>query len=132
MEPITGGKYIDIIVKRDEISRYGLSVDDVNNVVEIALGGMELSTTIEGRQRFSINARFGQDFRNNLESIKHLQVQTMKYGPIPMEAVADIKISEGPPMINSENAMLRGTVLFNVRDRDLGGPSQRPGQNWIK
>jgi Cu(I)/Ag(I) efflux system membrane protein CusA/SilA len=121
VEPITGGKYIDIIVKRDEISRYGLSVDDVNNVVEIALGGMELSTTIEGRQRFSINARFGQDFRNNLESIKHLQVQTMKYGPIPMEAVADIKISEGPPMINSENAMLRGTVLFNVRDRDLGG-----------
>jgi len=121
VEPITGGKYIDITVKRDEISRYGLTVDDVNSVVEIALGGMRLTTTVEGRQRFSVNARFGQDFRNNLESLKRLQVQTMKYGPVPLEAVADVKITEGPPMINSENAMLRGTVLFNVRERDLGG-----------
>ncbi len=121
VEPITGGKYIDIIVKRDEISRYGLTVDDVNSVVEIALGGMRLTTTVEGRQRFSVNARFGPDFRNNLESLKRLQVQTMKYGPVPLEAVADVKITEGPPMINSENAMLRGTVLFNVRERDLGG-----------
>lgn len=120
VEPITGGKYIDIVVKRDEISRYGLTVDDVNSVVEIALGGMRLTTTVEGRQRFSVNARFGQDFRNNIESLKRLQVQTMKYGPVPLEAVADVKITEGPPMINSENAMLRGTVLFNVRERDLG------------
>jgi Cu(I)/Ag(I) efflux system membrane protein CusA/SilA len=110
VEPITGGKYIDIVVKRDEISRYGLTVDDVNSVVEIALGGMRLTTTVEGRQRFSVNARFGQDFRNNLESLKRLQVQTMKYGPVPLEAVADVKITEGPPMINSENAMLRGTT----------------------
>ncbi|MEO7529043.1 MAG: efflux RND transporter permease subunit, partial [Chitinophagaceae bacterium] len=120
VEPITGGKYIDIVVKRDEISRYGLTVDDVNSVVEIALGGMRLTTTVEGRQRFSVNARFGQDFRNNLSSLKRLQVQTMKFGPVPLEAVADVKITEGPPMINSENAMLRGTVLFNVRERDLG------------
>jgi Cu(I)/Ag(I) efflux system membrane protein CusA/SilA len=119
-EPITGGKYIDVIVKREEIARYGLSVDDVNMVVESALGGMKLTTTVEGRQRFSVNARFGQDFRNNLSDLKHLQVQTMNFGPIPLEAVADIKITEGPPMINSENALLRGTVLFNVRDRDLG------------
>ena len=80
---------------------------------------MRLTTTIEGRQRFSVNARFGQDFRNNLTALKRLQVQTMNYGPIPLEAVADVKITEGPPMINSENAMLRGTVLFNVRERDL-------------
>ena len=119
-EPITGGKYIDIIVKRDEISRYALSVDDVNAVVESALGGMKLTTTIEGRQRFSINARFGQDFRSSLGDLKRMQVQTMNFGPIPLESVADIKITEGPPMINSENALLRGTVLFNVRDRDLG------------
>jgi copper/silver efflux system protein len=120
VEPITGGKYIDIIIKRNEIGRYGLSVDDVNTVIESALGGMKLTTTIEGRQRFSVNARYGQDFRNNLESLKRLQVQTMNYGPIPLEAVADIKLNDGPPMINSENAMLRGTVLFNVRERDLG------------
>jgi Cu(I)/Ag(I) efflux system membrane protein CusA/SilA len=121
VEPITGGKYIDIHIKRDEISRYGLSIDDVNQVIEIALGGMKLTTTVEGRQRFSVNARYGQDFRNNLQALKRLQVQTMNYGPIPLEAVADIQIAEGPPMINSENAMLRGTVLFNVRERDLGG-----------
>ncbi len=120
VEPITGGKYIDISVKRDEISRYGLTVDDINSVVEIALGGMRLTTTVEGRQRFSVNARFGQDFRSNLSSLKHLQVQTMQYGPVPLESVADVRITEGPPMINSENAMLRGTVLFNVRERDLG------------
>lgn len=120
VEPITGGKYIDISVKREEIGRYGLSVDDVNAIVESALGGMRLTTTVEGRQRFSVNARFGQDFRNNITALKRLQVQTMNFGPIPLDAVADIKLSEGPPMINSENAMLRGTVLFNVRGRDLG------------
>ncbi|HNP24998.1 MAG TPA: efflux RND transporter permease subunit [Panacibacter sp.] len=128
VEPITGGKYIDITIKRDEISRYNLSVDDVNSIVESALGGMKLTTTIEGRQRFSVNARFGQDFRNNLEALKRLQVQTMNFGPIPLQAVADIKISEGPPMINSENAMLRGTVLFNVRERDLGSTVEEAQQ----
>ena len=121
VEPVTGGKYIDITVKREEIGRYGLSTDDVNAVVSTALGGMQLTTTIEGRQRFSVNARFGQGFRDNLSSLKRLQVQTMNYGPIPLEAVADVKITEGPPMINSENAMLRGTVLFNVRERDMAG-----------
>lgn len=120
VEPITGGKYIDIVVKREEIGRYGLSVDDVNTVVESALGGMKLTTTIEGRQRFSVNARYGQDFRNNLSALKRIQVPTMNFGPVPLEAVADIKLSDGPPMINSENALLRGTVLFNVRERDLG------------
>lgn len=119
-EPITGGKYIDIAVKREEIGRYGLSVDDVNTVVESALGGMRITTTIEGRERFSVNARYGQDFRSSLDDLKKLQVQTPDFGPVPLEAVADIRISEGPPMINSENALLRGTVLFNVRDRDLG------------
>lgn len=128
VEPITGGKYIDIAVKREEIGRYGLSVDDVNTVIESALGGMKLTTTIEGRQRFSVNARYGQDFRNNLEALKRLQVQTMNFGPIPLEAVADIQLSDGPPMINSENAMLRGTVLFNVRERDLGSTVQEAQQ----
>ena len=121
VEPITGGKYIDLVLNRDEIARYGLSIDDVNTVIETALGGVKLTTTVEGRQRFSVNARFGQDFRNNLQALKRLQVQTQGFGPIPLEALAALKISEGPPMINSENALLRGTVLFNVRDRDLAG-----------
>lgn len=119
-EPITGGKYIDIEAKRAEIGRYGLSIDDINNVVEAAIGGMKLTTTIEGRQRFSVNARYAQEYRNSLDALKKLPIQTMQFGSIPLESVATIKISDGPPMINSENAMLRGTVLFNVRDRDLG------------
>ncbi len=120
VDPITGGKYLDIQVNKEEIGRYGLSVDDVNEVVESALGGMNLTTTVEGRQRFSVNARLAQDYRNNIEAIKRTLVQTMNYGPIPLSSVADIKISDGPAMIQSENALLRGTVLFNVRDRDLG------------
>ncbi|MGN6801385.1 MAG: efflux RND transporter permease subunit [Ginsengibacter sp.] len=124
VEPVTGGKYIDINIKRDEINRYGLTVDNVNAVVQSALGGMKLTTTIEGRQRFSVNARYAQDFRDNMEALKKLQVQTKQFGPVPLDAVADVKITTGPPMINSENALLRGTVLFNVRDRDLGSTVQ--------
>lgn len=120
VEPITGGKYIEVKIKREEIGRYGLSVDDVNMVVESALGGMNITTTIEGRQRFAVNARFAQDYRNSLDNLKRLLVNTPAYGQIPLSAVADIYINEGPPMINSENAMLRGTLLFNVRERDLG------------
>jgi Cu(I)/Ag(I) efflux system membrane protein CusA/SilA len=132
VEPITGGKYVDIAIRREEIGRYGLSVDEVNSAIEIALGGMKLTTTIEGRQRFSVNARYGQDFRNNLQALKRLQVQTMEFGPVPLESVADIKLSDGPPMINSENAMLRGTVLFNVRERDLGSTVKETQQKLNK
>jgi Cu(I)/Ag(I) efflux system membrane protein CusA/SilA len=121
VDPITGGKYLDITIKREEIGRYGLTVDDVNSIVESALGGMKLTTTVEGRQRFSVNARYGQDFRDNLTALRRLQVPTATMGPVPLEAVADIRLTDGPPMINSENAALRGTVLFNVRDRDLSG-----------
>lgn len=120
VDPITGGKYLDIQVNKDAIGRYGLSVDDVNEVVESALGGMNLTTTVEGRQRFSVNARLAQDYRSNLEAIKRTLVQTTNNGPIPLSSVADIKINNGPAMIQSENALLRGAVLFNVRDRDLG------------
>ena len=121
VEPITGGKYLDVKIKKEEVGRYGLNENDVNMLVESALGGMNLTTVIDGRQRFSVNARFAQNYRNSIEDIKRLLVQTPLYGPVPLSAVADVFISEGPPMINSENAMLRGTVLFNVRDRDLGG-----------
>lgn len=119
VEPIIGGKYIDVKIKKEEIGRYGLTVEDVNMVVESSIGGMNIINTIEGRQRFFVNARFAQDFRRSTEDLKSLLV-TSPVGPIPLSAVADIVIAEGPPMINSENAMLRGTVLFNVRGRDMG------------
>jgi copper/silver efflux system protein len=120
VEPITGGKYLDIKIKKEQLGRYNLTVDDVNMFIETALGGANITQTIEGRQRFPVSVRLAQDFRNSIEKLARLPIITMDYGPIPLGAVADIGISEGPPMINSENAMLRGTLLFNVRDRDLG------------
>jgi Cu(I)/Ag(I) efflux system membrane protein CusA/SilA len=120
VEPITGGKYIDIKIKREELGRYGLSIDDVNMYIETALGGANITQTVEGRQRFSVSVRMAQQYRNSVDKLKQLPVTTMGYGPIPLGTLADISITEGPPMITSENAMLRGTLLFNVRARDLG------------
>jgi copper/silver efflux system protein len=120
VDPITGGKYLSINVNREAIGRYGLSVNDVNMIVESAIGGASVGQTVEGRQRFSINVRLAQDFRNSIESLKRIPIQTPGLGTVPLSAVADIKFEDGPPMIVSENAMLRGAVLFNVRDRDLG------------
>lgn len=132
VEPVTGGRYIDITVRRNEIGRYGLSVDDVNMYVETALGGMNLTTTIEGRERFTVNTRLGQDFRNSLEAINQIPIKTATSGTIPLSAVASISLTEGPAMINSENAMLRGTILFNVRDRDLGSTVQEAQEKLNK
>ncbi|MET3114971.1 Cu(I)/Ag(I) efflux system membrane protein CusA/SilA [Pedobacter sp. CG_S7] len=120
VDPITGGKYLSVDVKREELARYGLTVDNINQTVESALGGASVGNTIEGRQRFSISVRLGQEFRNSVESIKRIPLQSASMGEIPLSAVADIKFEDGPPMINSENALLRGAVMFNVRDRDLG------------
>ncbi len=120
VDPITGGKYLSINVKRDELARYGLNVDDVNQVVETALGGASLGNTIEGRQRFSISVRLGENFRNSLENIKRIPLISKSMGAVPLSALAEVSFEDGPPMINSENAMLRGAVMFNVRGRDLG------------
>lgn len=120
VEPITGGKYLTINPRREDLSRYGLSVDDVNQTVESALGGASIGNTVEGRQRFSINVRLAQDYRNSVERIKRIPLMSPAFGEVPLSSVADIAFQDGPPMITSENAMLRGAVLFNVRDRDLG------------
>ncbi|PTX13086.1 Cu(I)/Ag(I) efflux system membrane protein CusA/SilA [Pontibacter mucosus] len=124
VEPITGGKYLEIDINREAISRYGLTVDDVNMIVESALGGTPIGNTIEGRQRFSINVRLAQEYRNSVERIERIPIQTASAGTIPLASVATVRFTEGPPMINSENAQLRGAVLFNVRDRDLGSTVQ--------
>jgi Cu(I)/Ag(I) efflux system membrane protein CusA/SilA len=124
VEPITGGKYLAIDIRRADLGRYGLSVDDVNQTVETALGGAPIGQTVEGRQRFTISVRLAQDYRNSVENIKRIPLQSADFGEVPLSAVADIKFEDGPPMINSENALLRGAVLFNVRDRDLGGTVQ--------
>lgn len=120
VDPITGGKYLTIDVNRDALGRYGLSVNDVNMIVESAIGGSPIGQTIEGRQRFTISVRLSQDYRNSIEQLKRIPIKTPSLGMVPLSSVADIKFENGPPMIVSENALLRGAVLFNVRDRDLG------------
>jgi Cu(I)/Ag(I) efflux system membrane protein CusA/SilA len=120
VEPVTGGKYLSIDIKRDQLARYGLSIDDVNTTVEAALGGSPIANTIEGRQRFSIQVRLAQDYRNSIDRLKRISLNTSDAGTIPLSAVAEVKFTNGPPMITSENAILRGAVMFNVRDRDLG------------
>ncbi|MBA4056173.1 MAG: AcrB/AcrD/AcrF family protein, partial [Marivirga sp.] len=124
VDPITGGKYLVIDIKREELGRYGLSIDEVNMMVESAIGGTPVTRTIEGRQRFSVNVRLAQDYRSSLDQLKRIPILTPALGTVPLSAVADMRFEDGPPMINSENAMLRGAVLFNVRDRDLGSTVQ--------
>jgi copper/silver efflux system protein len=120
VDPITGGKYLTVDINREALARYGLTIDDINLIVESAIGGSPIGQTIEGRQRFSINIRLAQDYRNSIGQLNRIPVQTPSSGTIPLSFVADIRFEDGPPMITSENAMLRGAVLFNVRDRDLG------------
>lgn len=120
VDPVTGGKYLTIDINRDALGRYGLTVDDVNLVVESAIGGAPVGQTIEGRQRFAVGVRLAQDFRNSMERLQRIPIKTSTMGFIPLSTVASIRLENGPPMIASENAMLRGAVLFNVRDRDLG------------
>lgn len=128
VDPITGGKYLTIDVDRNAMGRYGLTVDQVNMIVESAIGGSPIGQTIEGRQRFTISVRLAQDYRNSIDQIMRIPVKTPALGTVPLSAVADIKFENGPPMITSENAMLRGAVLFNVRDRDLGSTVQEAMQ----
>lgn len=120
IEPVTGGKYLEINIKRDMLERYGLTVNDVNNVVETAIGGAPFASTIEGRRRFNIQVRLGQDYRNSIDRLKRIPLVSPAVGTIPLSAVTDIRFADGPPMIASENAILRGAVMFNVRGRDLG------------
>lgn len=124
VDPVTGGKYLEIDVNREALGRYGLTVDDVNLIVESALGGAPIGNTVEGRRRFAINVRLAQEYRNSVDRIRRIPIQTASEGTIPLSSVATVRFTDGPPMINSENAQLRGAVLFNVRGRDMGSTVQ--------
>jgi Cu(I)/Ag(I) efflux system membrane protein CusA/SilA len=132
VEPITGGKYLVLDIDRGALSRYGLNIDDINMMIESAIGGSPVGQTIEGRQRFTISVRLAQDFRNSIAQLKRIPIKTPALGTIPLSAVAEIKYERGPSMIVSENALLRGAVLFNVRDRDLGSTVEEAIQTLSK
>ena len=120
-ERVTGGQYLDIKVDRQAAARYGLNVEDVENIIQGAIGGMDLTTTVEGRQRFPVSVRYARDFRSDMDEIKRVQVPVGNTEHIPLAEVADIRYSTGPDMINSENSLLRSIVYLNVKGRDQGG-----------
>lgn len=120
-ERITGAPYQEISVDRAAASRYGLNVGDVEDAIEVAGGGKNLTTTIEGRQRFPVEVRYARDFRATPEQLGQLLVTASNGAQIPLDKVTTAKLTMGPSMISSENGLLRGTVLLNVRGRDVGG-----------
>src|ERR1017187_2404265 len=120
-ERITGAPYLEIKTNREAAARYGINVGEVQDVIETAIGGKNLTTVIDGRQRLPVRVRYSRDFREDPETLRRVLVTASNGAQIPLGEVADIRLVMGPTMISSENGLLRGTVLMNVRGRDVGG-----------
>ena len=118
-ERLTGGRYVDVNIRRDDAARYGLNIADVQSVVSSAVGGENIGETVEGLQRFPINLRYPREMRDSLEKLRSLPVVTERGQRLVLSDVADIRIADGPPMLRSENARLSGWVYVDIRDRDL-------------
>lgn len=119
-ERVFGGRYVVVDINREKSARLGLNIDDVQNIVTAAIGGMNVSETIEGLERFPINLRYPRQFRDSLESIRSLPVLTPQGARIPLSDIALIEIEDGPPMILSENARPTGRVYIDIADIDVG------------
>ncbi|HEY9721071.1 MAG TPA: efflux RND transporter permease subunit, partial [Oscillatoriaceae cyanobacterium] len=117
---VVGGRYLNIVPNRWAIARYGLSVGDVQQVIEAAIGGMTVTNTVEGRDRFPVRVRYARDFRADPTTLGQVLVPTPAGAQIPLAELADITVTDGPPMISSENALLDSIVYLNVRGRDMG------------
>lgn len=120
-ERASGGFFVDFAPKREALARYGLTVNDVQDVIMSAVGGENVSTTIEGRERYSINVRYPRDLRENVDQLERILVKTMKGVQVPMSELADITLVNGPSMIRDENGMLAGYVYVDITGRDVGG-----------
>ena len=120
-ERLTGGRYVDITINRDAAARFGLNISDVQSVVTSAIGGDNVGETVEGLQRFPINVRYPREIRDSLEKLRRLPFVTERGARLVLGDVADLRISDGPPMLRSENARLSGWVYVDIRGRDLKG-----------
>ncbi len=116
-----GGYYLDFHIKRDEAARYGLTVGDVEDIIETAIGGKNIAQTVEGRERYPINVRYARELRDDVEMLKRVLVSTPSGAKIPIVQLADLRFSQGPPMIRDELGQLVGFVFVDVVGRDLGG-----------
>jgi Cu(I)/Ag(I) efflux system membrane protein CusA/SilA len=114
-----GGYFLDFNLKRDQLARYGLSVDDAQQMVLNAIGGENVTTTIEGRERYPVNVRYMRDYRSNVEQLGRLLI-TAGQQQVPMSEIADVRLDSGPSMIRNENGMLNGYVYVDLSGRDVG------------
>ncbi|MEQ8228785.1 MAG: efflux RND transporter permease subunit [Rhodospirillales bacterium] len=119
-ERMTGGRYVDVDIKRELSARYGLNIADVQSVVSSAVGGKNIGETVEGLQRYPINLRYPRETRDSLDRLRALPIVTPRGQQLVLGDVADIRINDGPPMLRSENARLAGFVYVDLRGRDLG------------
>ncbi|MGB5234550.1 MAG: efflux RND transporter permease subunit [Candidatus Macondimonas sp.] len=119
-ERVSGGRYIQIHIRREAIARYGLSIKTVQEIVSLAIGGDNITQTIEGLQRFPVNVRYPREVRDSVEKLETLPIVTPLGATITLGTVADIRIEDGPPMLRSENARLNGWIYVDIRGRDLG------------
>jgi Cu(I)/Ag(I) efflux system membrane protein CusA/SilA len=134
-EKVTGGYFLDITMRRDEIARYGLTVGDVQDVIQAALGGMNVTRTVEGRERYPVNLRYLREYRDDVDKIRRILVPVRtapaggamgaaapaRVAHVPLGQLAEVGFSTGPAMIRDENGMLSGYVFVDVADRDIGG-----------
>ena len=120
-ERVVGGHFLDFEINRKEAARYGLTVGDIEDIIETAVGGKNIGSTIEGRERYPINVRYPRDQRDTIEKLKRVLVPTPAGAQIPIGQVAELKLMSGPPSIRDENGSLAGFVFIDVKNRDLGG-----------
>jgi Cu(I)/Ag(I) efflux system membrane protein CusA/SilA len=123
-----GGRYLDIKADRQAIARYGLSVDDINQVVETAIGGNTIGYTVEGRERYPISVRLQRDFRDNLPAIRQIPVMMPGGAQVPLSDLASIQFSSGPPEVRSENGQLVTYVSVDTTASDFGGYVKKAGE----
>lgn len=119
-ERVSGGRYIDITPNREAAARYGLNIADIQTIVSSAIGGMNISQTVEGLERYPINLRYPRHLRDDLDKLRELPIVTPSGAHIPLGKVASVQLSEGPPMIKTENARLNGWTFVDIRGVDLG------------
>ena len=115
-----GGFFLDFDWDREQMGRYGLAIDDVQSVVMSAVGGEGVTTTIEGRERYSVNVRYARDFRGNVNRLEHVLIPVMGGAQIPLSQLAKVKVRSGPAMLRDENGLLSGYVYVDVAGRDIG------------
>ena len=119
-ERAAGGYFVDFTPRREALARYGLTIDDLQTVIMSAIGGETISTTVEGRERYSINLRYPRDLRAHLDQLDRVLVPTMGGAQIPIAELADVTVASGPSMIRDENGMLAGYVFVDITGRDIG------------